>query len=81
MADDGCVRNGSTAFCTDSFNQASLDVLIKGFKVNHGITVTTFTHVQKYTRLRVIREDMPKFAALVKPWLHKSMHYKLGDFK
>ena len=80
IADDGYNHNGSTAFCTDSFKKESLDILITAFKDNHGITLVPFTHVT-YTRLRVVREDMPKFAALVKPYLHLSMFYKLGDFK
>lgn len=79
IADDGYNRNGSTAFCTDSFDPPSLEILIKALKENHGITLETFRHAN-YTRLRVIREDMPKFALLVKPYLHESMRYKLGDF-
>jgi hypothetical protein len=80
IADDGTNRNGSTAFCTDSFSPQCLDILIAIFKDKFGIKLYKYRHLT-YTRLSVARADMPKFASLVKPYLHASMFYKLGDFK
>ena len=80
VSDDGLTRNGSTAFCTDSFSPGCLDILIDIFNDKFGIKVCKYKHTN-YTRLRIAREDMPKFATLVKPYLHTSMIYKLGDFK
>ena len=80
IADDGTNRNGSTAFCTDSFSPQCLNILIAIFKENFGIELYKYRH-STYTRLSVARADMPKFASLVKPYLHASMFYKLGDFK
>ena len=81
VCDDGYDNNGSTAFCTDSFSDECLDILIEIFKKKWDIRLHKFIHVKKYVRLRVDRQDMPKFVLLVKPKLHDSMLYKLGDFQ
>lgn len=80
VCDDGLSRNGSTAFCTDSFSTQCLKNIIEYFQQNYNIQLYAYKH-ENYDRLSVKREDMPKFALLIKKFLHKSMHYKLGDFK
>jgi ubiquinol-cytochrome c reductase cytochrome b subunit len=80
LADDGTRRNGNSAFCTDSFDQESIDLLRYIFKHKYGIDTIQYFHVNKYPRIQVSREHMPLFSSLIKPHLHSSMHYKLGDF-
>ena len=47
VSDDGFVRNGSTAFSTDRYDEFSLQILIKALKENQDITLVPFTHVAK----------------------------------
>jgi hypothetical protein len=81
VSDDGTARNGSTAFCTDSFSDGCLDILIHAMMLNHGINLVKYTHMSKYNRLQVARADMPKFNKLIREHLHPSMMHKLGDWK
>jgi hypothetical protein len=90
VCDDGLARNGSTAFCTDCYSDPCIEVLISIFKHKYDIrgwasptpgALHRYNHADKYTRLRVSRPHMPKFVSLIKPFLHPSMLYKLGDFK
>jgi hypothetical protein len=81
LADDGTVRNGSSAFCTDSFGPDGIALLQHIMLTKFGITLELYYHSKHYPRLQVARSDMPKFAAAIKPYLHPSMLYKLGDFQ
>lgn len=81
LCDDGTVRNGNSAFCTDSFSPNCIENLIYIVKSKFDINLIPYKHYKKYTRLQVDRKDMFKFVNLIKEHLHPSMHYKLGDFK
>jgi hypothetical protein len=81
LSDDGSVRNGNSCFCTDNFSFECVDLLIKVLKTKFNINSYMYMHMNKYPRIQIDRKDMPKFALLVKSFLHESMHYKLGDFR
>jgi hypothetical protein len=78
LADDGTLRGGNTAFCTDSFSDDSLNLLIQAVKEKFNVQLVKYTHVKRYTRLHVASKDMPLFIDLMAEHVHPSMLYKLG---
>lgn len=75
--DDGYFDHGSPAFATNCFSQIDLDYIIEIFKTKFNL------HFSKHSNntIRLSVKDLNKFKDLVKPFIHSTLLYKLGEFK
>ena len=74
--DDGYADQKTAYICTDSFSIHSQQLLINYIRINFNLTFTIVNH-GKYNRLRLSQYDFNKFCNLVRPYIIKSLQYKL----
>ena len=81
VCDDGsyCVSGKYLIMCTNSFSKEEHDLMQKYFKESWGLNVSIGFRDNKYYYLRFLKEDTRKLIKIIRPYLPKSMLYKIGE--
>lgn len=74
--DDGYADQNTAYICTDNFSNESRTILVEYIRNKFGLHFSIVNH-GKYYRLRLSQYDFPRFIELVKPYMVKSLKYKL----
>lgn len=75
--DDGYADQYTAYICTDCFDEISRNTLRDYIKVHFNLHFTVVNH-GKYFRLRLKHCDFKRFCDLIKPYMIKSLTYKLN---
>ena len=77
---DGSVHPSGFIFCTDSYSQKSIQILIIILKNKFDLncSVHTKNKEKKQYRIYIPNSSMNRLRSLVKPYLHPSFDYKLN---
>ena len=76
---DGKLNNGSgLVLCTDSFTIPEVVHLMNVLMIKYRLECTLQFHSPTQPRIYIIRRSMPLLCSIVIPYMHSSMHYKLG---
>lgn len=75
--DDGYFDHGSAAFCTNCFNDSDLNIILDFFKSKFDLHFNK--HKDNVIRLSI--SDFNKFKNLIRPYLHPTLLYKIGECK
>lgn len=75
--DDGSIKGSGFILCTDSFTLSEVQLLIKILKENFDLNCNCHKNKDDY-RIYIKADSMDKFRALVSPYFHESMMYKLA---
>lgn len=76
--DDGCRSRRAVYLNTQQFDSISQNRMLSMLGNQYGIAAT-LNRDKEYFRIRVATGSMPRFAALVSPFLLPEMRYKLPD--
>lgn len=81
ICDDGSYSNkqGYVILCTNSFSLEEHKLIKKFFNKRFGLNPTIGFRDDKYYYLRFKQEDSKKLIEIVKPYIPKSMLYKIGE--
>jgi len=83
--DNGHWTNYGVRIATDSFNNNEIKLLSSMLKNKFNLYVTNQnTHKigkDTTTTIYINKESIPLLIKLIKPYIHKSMYYKLGIIK
>jgi hypothetical protein len=74
--DDGAKKNNSFIFCTHSYSLSEVELLIKVLKQNFNLDCTYHKSKDQYA-IYIKSNSIDIFRALVSPYFHESMMYKL----
>ena len=76
--DDGYADQHTAYICTDNFSEESKKILKEYLKKVFNLHFSIVNH-GKYYRMRLSQCDFPRFCELVKPYIIKSLQYKLNS--
>jgi len=81
VCDDGSYDNkqGYIVLCTNSFSLEEHKLMKDFFNKRFGLDPTIGFRDKKYYFLRFKKEDSKKLINLIKPFIHSSMSYKIGE--
>lgn len=74
---DGTAVSGGIRICTDSFTVQDVVKLGDVLTVRYGLTISLQNNRGNY-RIFISRKSMPLLIPLIKPFMVKSMYYKLS---
>ena len=77
---DGTFNGISLLLCTDSFTIKETVILMNVLFIKYDISCTIRYYNNKYPRIYIYKSQMPKIISIIKPYMHKSMMYKLGNY-
>jgi len=75
--DDGYKHSSGFTFSTESYTLSEVELLIKVLNQNFNLNCTIHKSKENY-RIYINSDSMNKFRALVIPYFHDSMMYKLS---
>ncbi len=80
ICDDGSYdnRQGYIVLCTNSYSLKEHELMKQFFKKRFGLNPTIGFRDRKYYYLRFKQEDSKKLIQIIKPFIPKSMKYKIG---
>ena len=75
--DDGYYDHGSVSICTNCFTDIDINNIISILRNNFNL------HFSKHSNniIRLTISDFQRFKTLIKPYIHPSLLYKIGEFK
>lgn len=74
---DGAKLNKGLILCTDSYTVQEVLKLMNVLKIKYDINSSIQGIKNKRPRIYILQESMPKLINIVKPYMLKSMFYKL----
>lgn len=80
ICDDGSYdsRQGYIVLCTNSYNSEEHELMKRFFNEKFGIDPTIGFRDEKYYYLRFKQQDSKKLIDIIKPFIPRSMEYKIG---
>jgi hypothetical protein len=76
---DGSVQRHGLALCTDSYSIEDVVRLINVLMIRYRLECTLRFHRPTHPRINIRQRSMPLLRTILRPHMHSSMAYKLGE--
>jgi len=78
---DGSAKKYSLKICLDSYTILDVIRFMNVLIIRYELDCTLHFHTPTQPRIHIKQKSMPKLRAIVEPFTHESMMYKLGIYQ